>query len=80
LPLAAEGLREWEADEAEIGRLLDIIERRCLHTANGSTWQVAEVARREQAGETRDEALRGMLASYLPRMHSNEPVHNWEVP
>ena len=30
LPLAAEGLRLWEVDEAEIGRLLDIIERRCL--------------------------------------------------
>jgi hypothetical protein len=78
--LAAEGLRDWGADEAEIGRLLDIIERRCLRTANGATWQVAEVARREEAGETRDDALRGMLASYLPRMHSNEPVHTWEVP
>jgi len=80
LPLAAEGLRQSEADEVEIGRLLDIIERRCLRTANGATWQVAEVARREQAGESRQDALRGMLASYLPRMHSNEPVHTWEVP
>jgi hypothetical protein len=77
--LAAEGLRQWEADEAEIGRLLGIIEHRCLRTANGATWQVAEVARREQAGESREEALRGMLASYLPLMHSNEPVHTWEV-
>jgi hypothetical protein len=79
LPMAAEGLRQWEADAAEIGRLLDIIERRCLRTANGSTWQVAEVARREQAGASRQEALQGMLASYLPHMHSNEPVHTWEV-
>jgi hypothetical protein len=80
LPLAAEGLRQWEADEVEIGRLLDIIEHRCLRTANGATWQVAEVARREQAGESREDALRGMVASYLPRMHSNEPAHTWEVP
>jgi hypothetical protein len=79
LPLAAEGLREWEVDEAEIGRLLDIIEHRCLRTANGATWQAAEVARREQAGESRQDALAGMLASYLPLMHSNEPVHTWEV-
>jgi hypothetical protein len=79
LPMAAEGLRQWEADEVEIGRLLDIIERRCLRTANGSTWQVAEVARREQAGASRQEALQGMLSSYLPHMHSNEPVHTWEV-
>ena len=79
LPLAAEGLRQWEADEAEIGRLLDIIERRCLSTANGSTWQVAEVAHREKAGASREEALQGMLASYMPFMHSNQPVHTWEV-
>ena len=79
LPLAAEGLRMWEADESEIGRLLDIIERRCLRGANGATWQVAEVARREQTGESRQDALRGMLASYMPLMHSNEPVHTWEV-
>ena len=79
LPLAADGLRQWEVDEAEIGRLLDIIERRCLRLANGAIWQVAEVARREQAGETRQQALSGMLGSYMPLMHSNEPVHTWEV-
>ena len=79
LPLAAEGLRLWEVDEAEIGRLLDIIERRCLRAANGATWQTAEVARREQAGASRPEALRGMLAGYLELMHSNEPVHTWEA-
>ena len=79
LPLAAKGLRLWEVDEAEIGRLLDIIERRCLRSANGATWQTAEVARRERGGASRSEALRGMLASYLDLMHSNEPVHTWEA-
>ena len=78
LPLAADGLRMWEVDESEIGRLLDIIEHRCLRAANGSTWQVAEVARRERAGESRQDAVRGMLASYMTLMHSNEPVHTWE--
>jgi hypothetical protein len=79
LPLAAGGLRMWEVDESEIGRLLDIIEHRCLRAANGATWQVAEVARRERAGETRQDALRGMLAGYMTLMHSNQPVHTWEV-
>jgi gamma-glutamyl:cysteine ligase YbdK (ATP-grasp superfamily) len=79
LPLAAEGLRRWEVDEAEIGRLLDIIERRCLRAANGATWQTAEVARRELSGESREDALRGMLANYIELMHTNEPVHSWEV-
>jgi hypothetical protein len=79
LPLAAEGLRLWEVDEAEIGRLLDIIERRCLRAANGATWQAAEVAGRERSGETREEALRGMLSAYVDLMHTNEPVHTWEA-
>ena len=79
LPMAAEGLRKWEVDEAEIGRLLDIIEGRCLRGANGATWQSAEVARREAAGESRSDALHGMLAGYLHLMHSNQPVHTWEA-
>ena len=55
------------------------IEQRCLRAANGATWQTAEVSRREAAGRLADEALRGMLASYLELMHSNEPVHSWET-
>ena len=54
------------------------IEHRCLRGANGATWQTAEVHRRERAGESREEALRGMLGRYLDAMHSNEPVHLWE--
>ena len=79
LPLAAEGLRLWEVDEGEIGRLLDIIERRCVGAVNGATWQTAAVANRERDGSSRADALRDMLASYVEAMHSNEPVHNWEV-
>jgi hypothetical protein len=78
LPLAAEGLRLWEVDESEIGRLLDIIQGRCLRLANGATWQTAEVGRREQAGASRAEALRGMLGRYIELMHRNTPVHTWE--
>ena len=58
-------------------QLLDIIERRCLRLSNGATWQTAEVGRREQAGASRSEALRGMLARYIELMHSNAPVHTW---
>ena len=79
LPLAAAGLRTWSVEEAEIHQLLDIIERRCLHAANGATWQTATVSRREAAGESRQDALRGMLHDYLDHMHSNEPAHTWKV-
>jgi gamma-glutamyl:cysteine ligase YbdK (ATP-grasp superfamily) len=77
LPMAAEGLRRWDVNADESARLLGIIEHRCLRAANGATWQTAEVVRREAAGDSRDEALRGMLSSYLDHMHSNEPVHLW---
>ncbi len=79
LPMAAEGLRRWEVDEAEASRLLGIIEHRCLRAANGATWQTADVARREAAGDSRDVALQGMVSAYLDRMHSNEPVHLWSI-
>ncbi len=79
LPVAATGLGLWGVPEVETSRLLGIIEDRCLRAANGATWQTAEVSRREAAGEPRDEALRGMLATYLELMHSNEPAHSWEA-
>ncbi|MFT4165374.1 MAG: glutamate--cysteine ligase [Microlunatus sp.] len=79
LPLAAEGLAEWGVSDAESGRLLGVIEQRCLRAANGATWQTAVVSRREQAGESRAEALSGMLRTYLELMHTNVPVHLWEI-
>jgi hypothetical protein len=79
LPLAARGLQSWDVDAAEASRLLGIIERRCLRAANGATWQTAAVSAREAAGDSRRAALRGMVADYLDRMHSNEPAHSWEV-
>ena len=79
LPMAAEGLQLWGVSDAESGRLLDVIEQRCLRAANGATWQTAEVSRRERAGASRPEALHGMLKTYLELMHSNEPVHQWEI-
>src|SRR4051794_22260393 len=78
LPMAASGLQSWGVPDQESGRLLGIIEARCLRAANGATWQTAEVSGREAAGDSRAEALRGMLGRYLELMHSNEPVHTWE--
>jgi len=34
----------------------------------------------EQRGLARPAALAGMLRLYCEHMHSNEPVHSWEVP
>ncbi|RLV49502.1 glutamate--cysteine ligase [Nocardioides mangrovicus] len=78
LPLAREGLAAWGAPEEESGRLLDIIEQRCLATQNGASWFVDRVHDVERSGEDRHTALTAALQEYRERMHANEPVHTWE--
>ncbi len=77
LPLAAEGLRQWGVDPADAGRLLGIIEQRCLTGRTGATWQVETVQRLERGGADRREALRLMTQGYIERMVTNHPVHTW---
>ena len=77
LPLAREGLAGWGVDEAIAGRLLGIIEQRCLTGQNGAAWQIATVAELTRGGADRREALRQMTQRYIEHMHSNEPVHTW---
>jgi len=79
LPLAHEGLASWGVDPAIRERLLGIIEGRCTSGRNGATWQVESVQSFEASGMDRQEALRRMTLEYVERMHSNEPVHSWDV-
>lgn len=79
LPLAHEGLAAWGVDATIRGRLLDVIEQRCVRGVNGATWQAAVVAQAERRGLSRVDALREMTLRYVDLMHSNEPVHLWEV-
>ena len=81
LPLAREGLSRWGVDPDSAGRLLGIIEQRCLTSRNGATWQVATAgALGGQDGAGRAEALREMTQRYIELMHDNEPVHTWPAP
>lgn len=80
LPMAYEGLDAWGVDPVVRDRLLGVIEGRCLTGRNGADWQVAAVHRLEERGASRTDALRQMLAAYAVRMHSNEPVHTWDLP
>ncbi len=78
LPLAAEGLSRRGVDEATAGRLLGVIEGRCVSRRNGATWQVEQYEHELRSGATdRRTALRSMLATYVDLMHSNAPVHTW---
>jgi gamma-glutamyl:cysteine ligase YbdK (ATP-grasp superfamily) len=81
LPLAREGLSRWGVDPDSAGRLLGIIEQRCLTGRNGATWQVAATrALSGPGGASRAEALRQMTQRYIEHMHANEPVHTWPEP
>lgn len=76
LPMAYEGLAARGVDAAVADRLLRVIEGRCLTGRTGATWQVEKV---RALGGDRHEALRLMTLEYIERMHTNEPVHTWEV-
>jgi gamma-glutamyl:cysteine ligase YbdK (ATP-grasp superfamily) len=80
LPMAHEGLTEWGMDAEARDRLLGVIEGRCLTGQNGADWQIKTVRNYEARGMSRTEALREMIEHYATNMHSNEPVHTWEVP
>src|SRR6201997_4676671 len=81
LPMADEGLRRWKVASAVRDRYLGVIEGRAKTGLNGAAWQVRAVtALQEQDGLTRPRALAEMLRRYADRMHSNEPVHTWELP
>ncbi|HRW20083.1 MAG TPA: glutamate--cysteine ligase [Dermatophilaceae bacterium] len=80
LPLAHEGLREWGVSDQVRERYLSVVEGRCLNGQNGAAWQSDAVARLEETGLARAEALRRMLELYAGHMHANQPVHTWPLP
>jgi gamma-glutamyl:cysteine ligase YbdK (ATP-grasp superfamily) len=80
LPLAYEGLCRRGVDTQETGRLLGVIEQRCLTGRTGAAWQTETVhALEEQCGLDRDTALREMTQRYLKLMNTGEPAHTWPV-
>jgi gamma-glutamyl:cysteine ligase YbdK (ATP-grasp superfamily) len=78
IPLAFDGLRAWGVEPVDAGRLLGIIEQRCLTGRTGATWQVNAVHALDRGGRgDRQEALRLMTQGYIERMDTNQPVHTW---
>lgn len=79
LPLADEGLTAFGLSAAARERYLSVIEGRCITKQTGAAWQRAQVARREDAGESRTVALAGMLGDYVTNMREGDAVHTWAV-
>ena len=79
LPMAHEGLRRWGVATEVRDRYLGVIEARAKSGINGAAWQTHTVGALEERGLTRKAALSEMLRMYCEHMHSNEPVHTWEL-
>ncbi|WP_068275328.1 glutamate-cysteine ligase family protein [Aldersonia kunmingensis] len=77
LPMAHAGLEAHGVSAAVRDRYLGVIEGRALRQQSGSGWQREAVVARERAGDSREQALAGMLADYLVNMHHGDPVHTW---
>src|ERR1700712_323358 len=80
LPLAHQGLERWGVAAEVRDRFLGVIEGRAKSGRNGAVWQVETVRALQERGLARPQALAEMLHLYCERMHSNEPVHTWDVP
>src|ERR1700691_5150837 len=79
LPMAARGLDRWGVDQRDAGRLLSIIEQRCVTGINGAAWQIRSARRLQASGLDRDEALRQMTQDYIELMNDGTPVHSWPM-
>jgi hypothetical protein len=79
LPMAYDGLDRWGVAADIRDRLLGVIEGRARARRNGASWQVGAVRALEHRGLARPAALAEMLRLYCEHMHSNEPVHTWEI-
>lgn len=77
LPAADSGLDLLGVSREERDRYLSVVEARIRSRQSGARWQRNQVARRQQSGETRDLALRGMLDSYRQYCAENVPVAQW---
>jgi hypothetical protein len=79
LPMADEGLTRWGVATEVRDRFLGVIEGRAKTGRNGAAWQVSTVRALQDRGMTRPTALAEMLRRYCDHMHTNEPVHTWDV-
>ena len=78
LPMAREGLSRSGMESDEIGRYLDIIERRVRTRQTGSEWML-----RSFTGLRRDnspaETLTTLVAATIERQEEGAPVHTWTL-
>jgi len=78
LPRAREALQRTAVDEAEIQRLLGIIEGRIQTRMTGARWQ-RQITESFFRSQTTDEAFKSMLSLYMANQKTNTPLHEWTL-
>ena len=78
LPRAREALKQTAVNEAEIHRLLGIIEGRIETRMTGARWQ-RQITESFFKSQSPDEAFRSMLALYMANQKQNIPLHEWTL-
>jgi gamma-glutamyl:cysteine ligase YbdK (ATP-grasp superfamily) len=78
LPRAREALQRTAVDEAEIQRLLGVIEGRIQTRMTGARWQ-RQVTESFFRSQTTDESFKSMLSVYMANQKTNTPVHEWTL-
>ncbi len=76
LPIAYEGLRKFKIDEADISRLLGIIEGR-LKNGTGAEWQIKNF-RGLRSQMKLDSAIVQLTKAMHQNQESRSPVHEWK--
>jgi CBS domain-containing protein len=79
LPIAREGLAKAAIDQADIDRLLGIIEERVETGKTGSQWALDGFNQLSKEVDT-DEALVAITAGMSRRQQEGQPVHTWDLP
>ena len=78
LPRAREALQQTAVVEAEIHRLLGIIEGRIENAITGARWQ-RRITESYFKSQSTDEAFQSMLSAYMANQKKNIPLHEWTL-
>ena len=78
LPLAREGLQQFEVASTDIERYLGIIEERCLAGTTGASWLLESVLSMQKQVPP-DPLYRTLTHAMLQRQAEGHPVHKWSI-
>ena len=78
LPRARKGLTRAGVDEADSGRLLDIIEARVTQEKTGARWMLDSYEAMDKSAKP-NVRLRTITASMKAHQESGEPMHEWKL-